>query len=101
MSSHFFYANQSEPFTGGIPLDRLNKNTQFNKHLAILYELRFIAANPLATFQERHQANKEILIAEKKMKYWSRFKDFDEKATVEENTRLRKLWSERPAKKDA
>jgi len=95
----YFYASDKEPFTGKpVPLERINKNEMFNRHLAILYELRFIAGNPLATFVEKHQANKEIAIAERKMKYWSRFKDFDDKAAIEENTRLRKLWSSKPAK---
>ena len=92
--SFFIYSGTKEPFTGKpVPLDQLNKNTMAKKHLENLYYLRFITNNPASTFAERYQAGKEILICEKKIQYWSRFKDFDQATFIRDNTELRNIWN--------
>lgn len=88
----FFYSSEKSQFEGSIPLSRINKNTQFKKHLENLMFLEFISLNT-KDFKEKHQAEKEIIIAKKKMIYWSRFKDFDQKQKELDTVELKKKWA--------
>lgn len=48
---------------------------QYEKHFENLLYLDYIASSPLSSFSERHQAEKEMIIARRKMKYWKKYVD--------------------------
>lgn len=89
----FFYSDNNEPFTGSrLPLSEINKNNMHLKHLENWFQLKFILVAPGATLQEKHQATKELDICERKLAYWSKFSDFDEKKAQAETMRLKRIW---------
>lgn len=55
--------------------------------------LKFIANNKLATFTEKQQASKELVICERKLEYWRRHKNFKVSTANEGITKLQREWS--------
>lgn len=86
------YGDEGKQFKGAIPLHRINKNAQWLKHLENLFYLKFIMGNPLATMKERSDASKEIEIAERKMKYWAHFSDFDIEQSEHDLAAVKRKW---------
>jgi hypothetical protein len=65
------------------------------RHFGNSLYLKFISSNPLATPAERQQANRELPIADQKMAYWAKHKNFDLQEATRETEQLRKQWSQR------
>lgn len=93
----FFYKDNSEPFKGGVPLSELNKNVMYKKHLENLIFLEFISKNT-KDFREKHQAEQEIPIARRKMAFWARFPDFDQRQAERDASELKRQWAGRRLK---
>ena len=74
-----FYDTGSAKNSGFNPslIHRLNPNTQWANHSYNYIALEHIA-KASTDFNERQQARKELEIAERKMKFWSRHPDFDD-----------------------
>lgn len=64
------YDTSSKKFEGNFNPYRYDGAIQYGKHFSNLLYLDFISSNPLSTFQEKRQAEAEMDIARKKMKYW-------------------------------
>jgi hypothetical protein len=69
------YDTSHSKFEGSFDPYRYSGATQFEKHFSNLMYLEFFAMNPMATFAEKRQAESEIEIAKRKMKYWKRIAD--------------------------
>lgn len=69
----------------------LNPHKLFKTHAENYFYLDFIAKNS-DRFNEKQQAEKELLIADKKMKYWKNHPDFDEKIETNIIAELKKKW---------
>lgn len=66
------YDTSSKKFEGNFNPYRYEGAIQYGKHFSNLLYLDFISSNPRATFQEKRQAEAEMEIARKKMRYWQK-----------------------------
>lgn len=89
----FFYSNseRSGDFSIGL-IQRLDPNKCYNKHMENYFFLRFIEKSS-DKFNERADATRELVICEKKLKYWSRDSRFDQKMSERDTADLRNKWS--------
>jgi hypothetical protein len=69
------YDTSHSKFEGLFDPYRYSGASQYEKHFGNLMYLEFFAMNPMATFAEKRQAESEIEIAKRKMKYWKRIAD--------------------------
>lgn len=92
---HFVYANNptaNDEFNLGRLLKmKQTPNRFYNSHLDNYFFLKFIIANS-DNFVERQQAEKELLVAEKKMKYWEREELFDDAMQERDIKERRAKW---------
>jgi hypothetical protein len=74
--SHILY-NELERFNPkfAIPYNKLNANKNWANHSYNLFVLKHIA-NSTTNMKEKIQANKEILIAQKKLSWWEKHPNF-------------------------
>jgi hypothetical protein len=89
----FFYSD-TEPrgsFNYGA-ISQMNATTQYCRHLGNWFYLKFILMNS-KVFTEIAQANKELTICERKMKFWEKEEGFDPDLTQKENETLKKQWN--------
>ena len=66
-------SSASGKFSGNFNPYNFDAVEQFEKHYSNLLYLDFFASNPGATFSEKKQAEAEIIIAKRKMKYWEKY----------------------------
>lgn len=71
-------------------LARMNPNTMWAKHYDNFLFLDFMARN--GTFVERHQAQKEIEIAKRKMKFWKHRPTFSVEVARAYQEKANKMW---------
>jgi hypothetical protein len=69
------YDTASSKFEGPFDPYHYDGVKQYEKHFSNLMYLDFIAVNSRSTFAEKRQAEAEILIAKRKLKYWKRIVD--------------------------
>ena len=69
------YSTSDSKFDGSFDPHKYSGLRQYEKHFGNLMYLDFIASNPRSTFAEKRQAESEIDIAKRKMKYWKRIVD--------------------------
>lgn len=67
----FIYHTHPQKMTTFFDPFRYNGALQYKKHFGNLMYLQFIAHNPRSTFVEKRQAETEMVIARRKMKYWN------------------------------
>jgi hypothetical protein len=70
----------------------IDPNKQWEKHYSNLVYLNFIAQNKLSTFQEKAQAEREIIIAKRKIAYWERHSSFSLEVATQTATKIKKDW---------
>lgn len=90
------YNTSPTKFEGSFDPYRYSGASQYEKHFSNLMYLEFFALNPLATFAEKRQAEAEIEIAKRKMKYWKRIAD-SQGETDQANEaiqRIKKQWKQ-------
>lgn len=88
----FIYSENREPFSGAIDFSRVNATKKYLDHYSNLLVLdRF--AN-YGTMIERHQAEKEIKICKRKMKFWQRQANFDGQQAIKGREKLNAAWAE-------
>jgi hypothetical protein len=79
------------PYSGPRVQD-LNPHPIWERHYGNALHLQFILKNS-KDMKERHQANKELEFATKKMAFWQKHPDFDAKKAADIATKLRKQWN--------
>lgn len=85
--AHIIYEDKKYPWS----YVKLNPTNQFVKHLSNYYYLRWITEKS-DNFIEKQQANKEMTIAEKKMKYWERSPEFNSNEAKRMHQKLKNEW---------
>ena len=89
---HLFYPD-NQPFDyGRFSITKLYPTACWKKHLDNYFYLRFILDRS-DDRDERWVANKEMQIAEKKMKYWERMPEFDKDQAQAYLEKLKKTWN--------
>lgn len=86
--------DETEPRHGGgfVQYDRVNATAGYVRHFSNLLYLEFISSNPGATWQERAQAEREMIIAKRKMEYHHRHPNFDRQAAEGQIAQIKKDW---------
>jgi hypothetical protein len=78
-----------------VPYDRLDATKHYLTHYGNWKYLSFILQNSQDRM-ERHQANTEILIADRKMAYWLRHPNLNRTLLEEGKRKLDQDWSKTP-----
>ena len=88
------YDTSSSKFEGSFDPYRYSGVSQVEKHFGNLMYLDFIAMNPRSTFSEKRQAEAEMEIAKRKLKYWKRIADVQGQtdAVTAAIQRVKKQW---------
>jgi hypothetical protein len=88
------YTTSDSKFTGTFDPYRYDGAQQYEKHFGNLMYLEFIAMNRLSTFTEKRQAESEIEIAKRKLKYWKRITESqgNSEALISAIQRVKKQW---------
>jgi hypothetical protein len=67
-------------------------HTQWEKHYRNKMFLDFLARNPRATFDEKNQAERELIIADRKLKWWERYPGFVQEVANNIAEKVKKEW---------
>jgi hypothetical protein len=88
------YSTSDSKFEGSFDPYRYDGVKQYEKHFSNLMHLDFIAMNSLSTFAEKRQAETEIEIAKRKLKYWKRIADVQggSDAVIQAVQKVKKQW---------
>jgi hypothetical protein len=88
------YDTSSSKFEGSFDPYRYNGAQQYEKHFSNLMYLEFIATNPRSNFSEKRQAENEMEIAKRKLKYWKRIADVqgETDVVIRAIQRVKKQW---------
>lgn len=88
----FFYESHQAPLTHAIDFDRMDATKKFLEHYDNYLILHAFAKT--GDYNERHQAEKEIVIARRKMEFWKRRSKFDYDAAMKQVAIKNKQWSD-------
>lgn len=87
------YADNEAPYRGPVvPYARQNATKHWVTHYSNFKYLRFILTNS-KDFEERARANKEVQIADRKMRYWMNHPNFDRSIAEKEKAALDRQWA--------
>jgi hypothetical protein len=75
---------------GGIDMSKIDATKCYLNHYGNKLYLSFVAKN--GTQNEKWQAEKELIICERKLKYWERHRNFIGSAAVAGMEKLNKQW---------
>lgn len=75
---------------GGVDLSRVNATKVYLGHYSNQLYLHFMQNN--GTREEKRQADKELIICERKMKYWEKHHNFDSALAVAGMAKAKKEW---------
>jgi hypothetical protein len=92
MSYLIYNENESKGEYSGPPINSLNPNTQFRKHLENWFFLKLTLRN--GNMIDRHKASKELAICDRKLEFWRKKRSFDEKQAERDVAELRSRWQE-------
>ncbi len=87
----FFYSEQREPFTGSVDFHKLNAVKGYLGHYDNLLFLTFMSNK--GTFQEKAQARKELVICERKLKWWQNHPNYVQNEVLAGIDKLKAAWS--------
>ncbi|MBA8881650.1 hypothetical protein [Phyllobacterium myrsinacearum] len=85
--------NNKSDFTGSI--DRINGTNAYLRHYANYLYLTFILAN--GTRVEKQDASKELIICERKMKFWQRHPRYVHEDAMRGIEQLKRDWDSKAA----
>lgn len=89
----FFYSDTKEPFTGSpSKVWEMNGTKVYLSHYSNLLYLHFIAEHQGTSFAEKRQAEKEIVLCEKKLEWWKRHPNYDQDEATRGIEKLKKEW---------
>lgn len=86
------YSDNVQKPDHGFDLTRANATNQYLKHFANVMYLKFIA-NESKDPREKIQAAKEILIGERKMRFWERHPNYIKSVAEQEIKKIRDQWN--------
>jgi hypothetical protein len=90
----FFYSSEKSDLAGvAIAFHKFNATKCWLKHYDNLLFLQFVANNVRASRTEKHQAAKEMLICERKLKFWARQENYVEAEAQAGALKAKTLWS--------
>lgn len=89
---HLFYPDNQKFDYSRFSIVKLHPTACWKKHLDNYFYLRFILDRS-DDRDERWVANKELQIAEKKMKYWEKMPEFDKDQAQAYLQKLKKTWN--------
>lgn len=87
----FFYSEAREPFTGAVDFHKLNAVKGYMRHFDNLMYLTFMANN--GTFQEKAQARKELVICERKLKWWENHPNYIKDEVLAAIAKVKAQWA--------
>jgi hypothetical protein len=87
------YSDERQPFTGSIDTAKIDAVKGYLTHYQNLLYLTFIANHALTSVVEKAQARKELVICERKLKWWQNLPRYDQKAVLEGIARLKSEWA--------
>lgn len=87
--------NENEPrnFSGGVNIYAMNPHKPFEKHLRNWFYLDFIAKNS-DDFKEKGQAEKELVICQRKIDYWKKHPNFERSEEERITNLVKKEWKQ-------
>lgn len=87
------YSDERVPFSGSFNFSRVDSTAKYLEHYSNSLLLTVMAkeGGPV----DRHQARKELEVAERKMKFWERQENFDRVRMVRGCQELKDLWKGR------
>lgn len=75
-----------------VPYDQINATGGWLRHFDNLLYLEFIAGHSQATWIERQQAEREIIIAKRKMAYHAKHPNWDQSAVEAGMVTIKRKW---------
>lgn len=87
------YSDAKEPFTGSIDTAKLDAVRGYLEHYKNLLYLTFIANHVETSVLEKAQARKELVICERKLKWWQNLPRYDQRAALAGIDRLKGEWT--------
>jgi hypothetical protein len=85
------YPDNPPKFTGHFNINTADPHVFYATHLDNYYYLKFIAEHTQDVL-ERIQANKEILVAEKKLAFWAKHPQFVQSKGIEQTEQVKSKW---------
>lgn len=85
--------NEPRNFNGSVNVAAMNPHKPYQRHLENWFYLNFIAQNKDATFSEKRQAEKELVICQRKLDYWERHPNFSDSEKLRITSELKKKWA--------
>lgn len=89
----FFYSDTSPKFTGNpSKIWEMNGTKVYLSHYSNLLYLEFVASHGETSFIEKQQAEKEIVLCNKKLQWWQRHPLYDQDEALRGVEQLKKNW---------
>jgi hypothetical protein len=74
------------------PYDELDASGFYVRHYSNLLYLQFISSNPRATYSERRQADRELVICQRKLDHWKRHPNWRQEVVDPMIIKLKRDW---------
>lgn len=87
------YSDVKEPFTGSLDTAKLDAVKGYLTHYRNLLYLTFIANHGQTSPQEKAQARKELVICERKLKWWQNLPRYDQAEALRGVKELKREWT--------
>ena len=89
----FFYNDSGKGEKGYLPpYHKQNASKYYLNHYRNWMFLRFILYNTRSTPAEKRQANKEMVICDRKLEHWKKHVNFDMKVVEEGKCEINRQW---------
>lgn len=85
--------NEVRHFSGSLNIHKMNPHKPYQRHLENHFYLNFISQNKDATFSEKRQAEKELVICQRKLDYWERHPSFTQVEKERITQEVKKKWA--------
>src|SRR6185503_14665593 len=93
IGSFIVYDENAKGVPSKVPYENLWASKHWLTHYGNLRYLDFIANHPDATFQEKAQARKEIVLAQRKMTYWKRHPNWKQDEVARGKEAIDRMWN--------
>lgn len=90
----FIYSDEPRSFSGNLNIAAMNPHKPYRTHLENWYYLTFIKANS-KDYREIQQAEKELVICQRKLDYWKRHPSFEPSVGAQITDDVKKMWASR------
>ena len=86
---------RTEPPSFLVPYSKMNATQGYLRHYDNLLYLQFILYNPKSTPADRKQANRELLICDRKLNWWARHPNLNQADVAEGKKMLNARWGKK------